>query len=109
MDEDAILNELKRVNSLLALIAVEPKVKLLEKLKEKRLLGSDQRFKMFLLMDGRRTTPEISRLSGVGDRAVQIFIQELEKKELVTTTRAGHATVPTINYEKLAEYLASAE
>ena len=109
MDDEVILAELRRVGDLLALMAVEPKLKMLERLKEKRLLASDQRFKMFLFMDGRRATPEISRMAGAGKRAVQVFIQELEKKGLVTTSRMGHATVPIINYEKIIEYLASEE
>lgn len=109
MDDEVILAELRRIGNLLDLLAAEPKIKLLEKLREKRLLASGQRFKMFLFMDGRRTTPEISRLSGAGERAAQVFIQELEKKGLVTTSRMGHATVPVINYEKIVEYLASEE
>ena len=105
MDEDAILAELKRISNLLALLSVDPMAKLLEKLKDGRVLMSDERMKMFLLMDGQRTTQEIASASGVGERAAQIFIQELEKRQFIKITRKGRAAIPQVDYEKVIEHL----
>jgi hypothetical protein len=105
MDQDAILAELKRIGSLLALLSVDPMVKLLEKLRDKRILLSDERIRMFLFMDGQRTTQEIASSSGVGERAAQIFIQELEKKQFIKITRKGRAAIPQIDYAKVIELL----
>lgn len=105
MDEDLIFAELKKIRNLLGLLSVEPTIKLLEKLKDKKMVLTKERIKMFLLMDGQRTTPEIALLSGVGKRGVQLFIKELEKKHFIKAGQKGRATIPIINYEKIVEKL----
>jgi hypothetical protein len=107
MGDDAILAELRRIGNLLALLSMDATAKLLEKLKEKRILSSDERTRMFLFMDGQRTTQEIAGSAGTGERAAQIFIQELEKKHFITITRKGRAAIPQIDYAKVIELLCS--
>jgi hypothetical protein len=105
MDDNLILAQLKKIGNFLGLLSVEPTIKLLEKLKDKKILSTKQRIKMFLLMDGQRTTPEIALLSGAGQRAAQLFIKELEKRHFIKADRKGRATIPIINYEKIVEHL----
>lgn len=107
MDNEAILGELKRIGNLLALISIDPTNRMLDMLKKRRLLMSDERRRMFLLMDGQRTTQEIAGSAGVGVRAVQLFIQELEKKHLIKISKKGRAAIPQIDYGRIIALLYS--
>lgn len=93
----------------MAILSIDPTKKLLEVLKEKKILTTEQRIKMFLLIDGERTTLEIAEKIGIGVRGAQYFVKELEDKELIRTERKGNAVVPIKNYEKIIEFIHLAE
>lgn len=105
MNDNNVLSELKKISSYLAILTIDPTQKLLETLKEKNILTSEQRIKIFLLIDGERTNLEIAKKVDIGSRAAQHFIKELKDKELIRTERRGKAFVPIKNYEKIIEYI----
>lgn len=105
MNDDKIYCELRKICNYLAILSIDPTAKLLEVLKRKNILSSEKRIKMFLLIDGERTTIEIAKKVKVGARGAQHFIKELEEKELIRTERKGNAFVPMKNYEKIIEFI----
>ena len=109
MNDDKVLNELKKLCNYMAILSIDPTKKLLEVLIEKKILTTEQRIKMFLLIDGERTTLEIAEKIGIGVRGAQYFVKELEDKEFIRTERRGNAVVPIKNYEKIIEFIHLAE
>jgi len=107
MDNNETLVELKKISNYLALLSIEPMKKLLTELKQKKLLTTEQRTKMFLLIDGERTTLEIAKKVGIGQRGAQHFMKELEGKGLIRLERKGIAFVPVKDYEKIVEFIKS--
>ena len=105
MNDDKSYLELRKICNYLAILSIDPTEKLLEVLKRKNILSTEKRIKMFLLIDGERTTVEIAEKVKVGLRGVQYFIKELEEKELIQTDRKGNAFVPVKNYEKIIEFI----
>lgn len=96
--------ERKKVDYL-ALLSIEPMVKIIKKLKEKRVLTTRGRIKMFILIDGQRTSKEIARKSNVTARAANIFFKELSKKGFIRQYKKGRSLIPVKNYEKIIENL----
>ena len=105
MNNDKVLAELRKICNYLAMLSIDPTKKLLEALKEKKILRTEQRTKIFLLIDGERTTVEIAEKLGTGQRGTQHFIKELEDKKLIRTERRGNALVPMKNFEKIIEFI----
>jgi len=52
--------------------------------------STDERKIMWTLCDGLNSTSEIASKAGVSQRTVQIFINELAVKDLVTTEKRGY-------------------
>jgi len=98
------LIEIKKANEFLALLSIEPMVRVLGKLKEKRVLTTKERIKMFILINGERSSLDIAKEVGVSSRAAQLFISDLVKQGLVNQGRKGRALIPSKNYEKIIEF-----
>lgn len=105
MNNNKTLPELKKISNYLGLLSIDPMKKLLEALKERKVLTTEQRTKMFFLIDGERTTIEIAEKVGIGLRGAQYFVKELEDKEFIQTERKGNAIIPKKNYEKIIEFI----
>lgn len=100
-----LILEIKKVNEFLALLSIKPMLRVLEKLKEKRILTTKERIKMFILIDGERSSLDIAEKVGVSNRAAQLFISDLVEQGLVNQRKKGRALIPFKNYEKIIELL----
>lgn len=107
MSEEEILLELKKISSYLAVLSLDATTKLIDGLKKANVLTTKQRVDMFLLIDGERTTQEISKKAKIGERGAQLFIKELAEKQLVQLQREGNSYIPVKNYEKIVETIQS--
>ena len=80
-----ILNELSEIRLLLQILAEEALRKKLEEVATTKI-----RRKMWILFDGTLSTEEIAKKLNVTQRAVQIFVYELKKKDLIVIERRGY-------------------
>lgn len=82
---ERILVELVEIKQLLILNSREV---LKRELNE--IASSDERKRIWGLLDGLTSTNEIAKKVGVSARAVQIFVSQLGEKELVITEKRGY-------------------
>lgn len=54
------------------------------------IISTDQRQKMWSLLDGNYSTTEIANKSGITPRAVQLFIKELQQLDLILMVKRGY-------------------
>lgn len=88
-----ILNELRKMSKILILSNGS---KLEEELG--RYATSDERKKMWVLIDGKRKTADIAKDVGTTTRSVERFLKILEDAELITERRYGEPPVKMIAY-----------
>lgn len=67
-------------------------------------LSSDNRRKMYELFNGEKDAKIIAEIVGCTPRAVNIFIQELIEKDLVSYHKDGKAIIPEKSVSKIATY-----
>ena len=82
---EALLEEFIVVRRLLQFMAQDQLRKRME-----NVISTDSRKKMWDLMDGNLSTTEIAKKTNVSQRAVQLFIKDLEKLELVEMKKRGY-------------------
>lgn len=82
---EKIYEELIKIRNLLERIAGSEIHKDLE-----NVATTNQRKRMWSLFNGINSTTEIATNVGVSQRAVQIFVKDLQSKDLVVTERRGY-------------------
>ena len=85
--QESILNELVSIRRLLQLITRDQLKKMLGD-----VISTDLRRKMWDLMDGTNSTTSIAEKLNSSPRAVQMFVKELEKRDLVESKDRGYPT-----------------
>jgi len=60
------------------------------KMELNEIASTEERKKIWGLLDGLTSTAEISKKVGVSARTVQMFVSQLEEKELVITEKRGY-------------------
>jgi predicted Rossmann fold nucleotide-binding protein DprA/Smf involved in DNA uptake len=80
-----IYEELVRIRELLERLARKELKEDLEK-----VATTEERKKIWALCDGMTSTADIATKSGVSQRAVQIFLNELQAKDLITFEKRGY-------------------
>ena len=83
--DEKVVEELVAMRRLLEMLAKDAIKKELD-----TIATTAQRRKTWALCDGVTSTAEIAQKTGVSTRAVQMFISELEQKDLITTERRGY-------------------
>lgn len=91
--EQQILRELKKMSKILTLANRQ---KLETELG--RYATSDERKKMWVLIDGKRKTTDIAREAGTTTRSVERFLKVLEDAELIAERGYGEPPVKMIDY-----------
>lgn len=91
--QEAILSELKKISSYLALLAGE---KIAEKRStlEREHLTTPQRRQMWELMDGTRNLTDIANEVGLSSEAVRLLVRDLEREQLVEIRVEGRTRYP---------------
>ncbi len=84
-DFEALFEEILKIRQLLEILARDALKRELEK-----YATTVQRRKIWALCNGLLSTEEIARRVGVTTRAVQIFLEELRKTDLVTFIKRGY-------------------
>lgn len=86
-----IIELLKKINSNLSVIRKLTELQLKGPIKKEleKLASTSERKKIWTLCDGTVSTSEIARKVGVSRRAVQYFIQEATRQELIVTDKRG--------------------
>ena len=82
---EKILSELMEIKHLLLLNSREVLKQILND-----VASTDERKQIWGLMDGLTSTSDIAEKVKISPRAVQIFISQLEEKELVLTEKRGY-------------------
>jgi DNA-binding MarR family transcriptional regulator len=85
--QESILNELVSIRRLLQLITRDQLKRMLGE-----VISTELREKMWKLMDGTNSTIIIAEKLNSSPRAVQMFVKELEKHELVESKDRGYPT-----------------
>jgi len=80
-----LLDEIIKIRQLLEMLAKDSLRKELEE-----VVTTAERRKMWRLFNGFLNTKEIAEKVGVSQRAVQIFVKELQAKDLVFIVRRGY-------------------
>lgn len=83
--EEKIYDELIKIRELLELLVRDQIKKELNS-----VATTDERKKIWALCDGLTSTADISEKVGVSQRTVQLFISQLEEKDLIVIERRGH-------------------
>ena len=83
--QEKILSELVEIKQLLLLNSRD-----IIKQELNQVASTDERRKIWGLMDGLTSTSEIAETVKITPRTVQIFITQLEEKELVVTEKRGY-------------------
>jgi hypothetical protein len=76
VDDDATLRLLQSIDRRLALLT-GPQERELQARLSADVLRTDARVAMFDAIDGKRGSPEIAKLTGASERAVQMFVKDL--------------------------------
>ncbi len=80
-----MLDELKTIRQLVELLAKDS-----IKGELNRIATTSERRKVWALCDGLTSTAELANSVGMGTRAVQVFISELQERDLVSAERRGY-------------------
>jgi predicted ArsR family transcriptional regulator len=83
--EERIYEELIKIRELLERLARKELKEDLEK-----VATTKERRKIWALCDGMTSTSEIATKAGVSQRAVQIFLNELQARDLITFEKRGY-------------------
>ena len=92
---------LKSIDRRLALLTASQERELRSTL-ERDLLRTDGRIKMFDAIDGEHTSPDIAKIAGVSERAVQLFAKELMDSGLVRDTGLGAGRAVVVERDEAA-------
>ena len=84
-DFEALFEEIQKMRQLLEILARDALKRELEE-----YATTVQRKKIWALCNGLLSTEEIAKRAGVTRRAVQIFLEELRKVDLVTFVKRGY-------------------
>lgn len=87
MDEDAVLKELKKISKILTLAnssIIENELA--------KIAGTNERKKMWLLLDGKRMPTDIAKEAGVSAMAVSYFLNTGKVAELINYERGKPPT-----------------
>ncbi len=80
-----MLDELRAIRQLVELLAKDS-----IKGELNSIATTSERRKVWALCDGLTSTAELAKRVGMGTRAVQVFISELQERDLVSTERRGY-------------------
>jgi hypothetical protein len=107
-EDEKVVDLLKSIDRRLALLTA-PQERAMRQALERDLLRSEGRIKTFNAIDGIRTSPEIAKVAGVGDRAVQLFVKELLDAGLLrdTGSSSGRAIVVEHNQDAIVQLFAA--
>ena len=91
--QESILTELVSIRRLLQFVARDQLKRMLDK-----IISTGLRKQMWGLMDGAHSTTMIAEKLNSSPRAVQLFVKELEKHDLVESKNRGYPTrtIPVI-------------
>jgi predicted ArsR family transcriptional regulator len=84
-DTLALYEEIIKIRQLLELLARSS-----IKLELEKVATTEDRKKVWGLCDGHRSTSEISQIVGISQRAIQIFLKELQDYDLMVYERRGY-------------------
>ena len=87
-DEDSIMalyDEVLKIRQLLEMLSRGVLREELEK-----TATTEQRRRIWTLLNGARRTEEVAHVVGVSQRAVQAFVSDLERADLIMTRRRGY-------------------
>jgi hypothetical protein len=87
-NEDELVRLLTSIDRRLALLTASQDRDLRQTLRNE-LLRTPARIAMFEGLDGERGSSELAKLGGVGDRAAQLFMKELQDLGLVRVVSGG--------------------
>ncbi len=88
LDEDstmALYDEVLKIRQLLEMLSRGVLREELEK-----AATTEQRKQIWTLLNGARRTEDIAHMAGVSQRAVQAFVRDLERADLIITRRRGY-------------------
>jgi predicted HTH transcriptional regulator len=89
MDDEAILTLLQSIDRRLALLTLTQQKDIQQRL-NKEVLRTDARLAIYQAINGNRTSPDIAKMTGASERAVQMVVKELLDAGLVRQTgKAG--------------------
>jgi predicted ArsR family transcriptional regulator len=83
--DEKIYEELVKIRELLERLARKELKEDLEK-----IATTKERKKIWVLCDGMTSTSDIATKAGISQRAVQIFLNELQTRDLITFERRGY-------------------
>ncbi len=86
-DEDSIMGLYDEVLKIRQLLEMLSRGVLREELE--KTATTEQRRRIWTLLNGARRTEEIAHVVGVSQRAVQAFVRDLERADLIMTRRRG--------------------
>jgi hypothetical protein len=87
-NEDELVRLLTSIDRRLALLTASQDRDLRQTLRNE-LLRTPARIAMFEGLDGERGSGELAKLGGVGDRAAQLFVKELQDLGLIRVVSGG--------------------
>ncbi len=92
------MNEMLSEDSIMALYDEVSKIRQLLEMLSRSVLKeeldkaatTEERKRIWTLLNGARRTEEIAQLAGVSQRAVQVFVKDLERADLIITRKRGY-------------------
>jgi len=106
MEDNQIIKILQQIRDELSLLTGQLKIEAQNRF-FKDFLTTDQRKAIYNLFDGKRDAAEIAKIVNCSLRNVQIFIKELEDKDLIEIRHEGRTKIPMKAAHKIALYYAS--
>lgn len=104
-DNQIIINILQQIRDELSLLTVQLKSEAQNRF-FKDFLTTGQRKAIYNSFNGERDAAEIAKIADCSLRNVQMFIKELEDKDLIEIRREGRTKIPMRAVHKIALYYA---
>lgn len=101
-----VINILQQIRDELSLLTVQLKTDAQNRF-FKEFLTTDQRKAIYNSFNGERDAAEIAKIAECSLRNVQVFIKELEEKDLIEIRREGRTKIPIRAVHKIALFYAS--
>ncbi|MGE5484983.1 MAG: hypothetical protein ACM3X4_08215 [Ignavibacteriales bacterium] len=103
--QEEMIALLRQIREEVSLLTVQVKAEAVDRF-DREFLTTPQRRRAYEAFDGCTGVNEIAEIAGCGARAIQMFIKELEEKDLIDVVRDGNAKVPARAITKIALYYA---
>lgn len=105
-NKQELIQILQQIRDELSLMTVQLKTEAQNRF-IKDFLTTEQRKAIYNSFNGERDAAEIAKIADCSLRNVQIFIKELEEKDLIEIRREGRTKIPMKAVHKIALYYAS--